>query len=339
MSEHVLVTGGTGFVGGWAVAELLRRGYRVRAAVRDLTGADTVRAAVAPVAESTERLDFVQLDLLSDTGWSEAMDGVDSVMHIAAQMGLTGDQDARRLIDVARGGSQRVLDAATRAGIRRVVMTSAANAASHSSYTVDDISDETLWTDPDDPALIPYRRAKTLAEKSAWEFVETTSGAPELTTVLPGAVFGPVLRAETVGSVSIIARMLAGRMPWIPRIGLEVVDVRDLVDLHIRALESPAAAGQRFLGTGEFLWMRDIARTLRADLGTDAAKVSTRPAPDLLVRLAARRDTALAELIPALGRKNRHSTAKAHELLDWRPRPARETVTDCARSLFAHAIV
>ncbi|MFF0452860.1 NAD-dependent epimerase/dehydratase family protein [Nocardia africana] len=339
MSERVLVTGATGFVGSWAVAELLRRGYQVRATVRDLAKADKVRDALTPVAGSTENLDFAELDLLSDTGWSEAMDGVDSVMHVAAQMGLVGAQDPQRLIDVARGGSQRVLSAATQAGIRRVVMTSAANAASHSSYTVEDISDETLWTDPADPTLIPYRRAKTLAEKAAWEFAETTTGAPELTTVLPGAVFGPILSAGTVGSVSIIARMLGGRMPWIPHIGLEVVDVRDLVDLHIRALESSAAAGQRFLGTGEFLWMRDVARTLRTDLGADAAKVSTRPAPDFLVRLAARRNTELAELIPALGRKNRHSTAKAQQLLGWRPRQARETVADCGRSLLAHDAV
>lgn len=339
MPDRVLVTGATGFVGGWCVAQLLARGYQVRAVVRDPAKADRLRAAVQPIAGDTDRLEFARADLLSDDGWDPAMAGIDLVMHVAAQMSLADDQDPQRLLEVARDGSRRVLSAATRAGVRRVVMTSAANAASHSSYSVEDVSDETLWTDPDDPDLIPYRRAKTLAERAAWRFAETTPGAPELTTVLPGAVFGPVLSGDAVGSVSIIARMLDGTMPWVPRIGLEVVDVRDLADLHIRALESPAAAGERFLGTGEFLWMRDIAQALRAELGPAADRVSTRPAPDFLIRLAARRIPALRELAPALGRKNRHSTAKAHELLDWQARPARRTITDCGRSLLEHGLV
>lgn len=338
MPDRVLVTGATGFVGGWCVAQLLERGYRVRAVVRDLAKADRVRAAVQPADEDADRLEFARADLLSDDGWDEAADGAQAVMHVAAQMGVTAGQDPSRLIEVARDGSRRVLAAATRAGVQRVVMTSAANAASHSSYTVDEVTDETLWTDPDDPDLIPYRRAKTLAEKAAWEFAETTPGAPELTTVLPGAVFGPVRSADAAGSVTIIARMLDGTMPFVPRIGLEVVDVRDLADLHIRALESPAAAGQRFLGTGEFLWMRDIAHTLRAELGPAANRVSTRPAPDFLIRIAARRNPELRELAPALGRRNVHSTAKARELLDWQPRPARRAVADCARSLLEFGI-
>jgi nucleoside-diphosphate-sugar epimerase len=226
------------------------------------------------------------------------------------------------------------MGAATAAGVRRVVMTSAANAASPSSYATEGSTDETLWTDPDDPTLIPYRRAKTLAELAAWQ-LSKEPGAPELTTVLPGAVFGPVLASTTTGSVGIIARMLRGEMPRVPRIGLEVVDVRDLVDLHLRAMESPVAAGERFLGTGEFVWMREMAEALRAGLGGSAGHVSTRRVPDLLVRLAARRDPALAEIAPALGRRSRHSTAKARQLLGWSPRPARETVVDCGRSLIA----
>lgn len=339
MSDLVLVTGATGYVGGWCVAELLRRAYRVRATVRDLAKADAVRAAVERITGTTDRLEFAKADLLSNAGWADAMAGVDHVMHVAAQLRLGDGQDPHRLIQVAVEGSQRVLRAATEAKVRRVVMTSAANAASHSSYTVEDVSDETLWTDPSDPTLIPYRRAKTMAEKAAWDYVETTAAAPELTTVLPGAVLGPILSGYALGSVSIIARMLGGQMKWVPRIGLEVVDVRDLVDLHIRALESPAAARQRFLGTGGFLWMRDIARTLKADLGQQAASVSTRPAPDFLVRLAARRDASLREVTPSLGRKNRHSTAKAHQILGWQSRPARETVADCGRSVLAHRVV
>jgi nucleoside-diphosphate-sugar epimerase len=233
-----------------------------------------------------------------------------------------------------------VLKAATAAGVKRVVLTSAANAASPSSYATEGVTDETLWTDPDDPTLIPYRRSKTVAERAAWAYLAEHDGSTELTTVLPGAVFGPILTKENIGSVSIIARMIGGAMPGVPRIGFEVVDVRDLADIHIKAMTAPGAAGERFLATGEFIWMRDIAQTLRDGLGTDGAKIATRQLPNFAVRLAARfADKSLREITPALGRRNRHSTDKAKQVLGWQPRPATETVLDCARSLIANAAI
>ncbi|AKU14725.1 NAD-dependent epimerase/dehydratase family protein [Luteipulveratus mongoliensis] len=338
MSGVTLVTGGSGYIGGWAIAELLRRGDTVRATLRNPARAAEVSDAVRQVAGSTGRLEFATADLSSDDGWDAAMDGVEKVLHVASPMGITTEGDADSLIRPAVDGTRRIMRAATEAGVRRVVMTSAANAASPSSYAEEGVTDETLWTDLNDSSLIPYRRAKTMAERAAWEMAERP-GAPELTTVLPGAEFGPILSASTTGSVSIVARMLGGKVSRVPRIGFEVVDVRDLVDLHLRAMGAPEAAGQRFLGTGEFIWMRDMAEALRVGLGDDATKVSVRGVPDFLVRLAARRDSALREIAPALGRKNRHSTAKAYEVLGWQARPARETVVDCGRSLLDHGAV
>jgi nucleoside-diphosphate-sugar epimerase len=158
-------------------------------------------------------------------------------------------------------------------------------------------------------------------------------GSTTLATVLPGAVLGPILTPDNLGSVRIIARMLQGRMPGAPKIGLEVVDVRDLAELHLRAMTSPEAAGQRFLGTGEFVWMRQIAEALRTELGAHAAKVPTRELPNLVVRFAALFDPGLRSITMSLGRRNRHSTAKAERVLGWRARPAAQTVVDCARSL------
>lgn len=318
MSELVLVTGGTGYIGGWCVAELVNRGYDVRTTVRDHT--KKVPGAETAVA-----------DLTADDGWAAAMKDVDYVLHVASPLGLNNTDD---LINTAVGGTTRVLGAAKEAGVRRVVMTSAANAASPSNYATDGVTDETLWTDPDDPTLIPYRRSKTLAERAAWDLLAGSD--TELTTVLPGAVFGPLLTPNTSGSVGIIQRMLTGKMPGMPRIGLEIVDVRDLADLHLRAMTSPEAAGERFLGTGEFLWMRDMAHTLHDGLGR---QVSTRQLPDFAVRLAARfSDPSLREITPALGRRNRHSTEKARRVLGWHPRPARETVLDCAKSLIEQGL-
>jgi nucleoside-diphosphate-sugar epimerase len=339
MPELVLVTGGSGYVAGWCVAELLRRGYHVRTTVRSPEREKSVTEAVSTAVDPAGRLSFAVADLTADEGWEAALKGVDYVLHVASPLGAASD-DPAALIGPARDGTLRVLRAATAAGVRRVVMTSAANAASPSSYATEGVTDETLWTDPDDPTLIPYRRSKTLAERAAWDFMETYDGPTELTTVLPGAVFGPILTSGNLGSVGIVARMLSGGMSGVPRIGLEVVDVRDLVDVHIRAMTSPAAAGQRFLATGEFVWMADMARTLREGLGEEGRRVSTRQVPDFVVRLVARfRDPSLREITPALGRRNRHSTEKARTVLGWEPRPARAAVLDCARSLIAHGVV
>jgi len=335
MGESVLVTGGTGYVAGWVIAELLLRGYTVRTTVRSLSKGDAVTAAVATVTDPGGRLSFAVADLTRDAGWAEAVTGMDYVLHVASPLGDEHSKDPQTLIVPARDGTLRVLRAATAAGVKRVVMTSAANAASPSSYADEGVTDETLWTDPDDPALVPYRRSKTMAERAAWDFMASYQGPTTLTTILPGAVLGPILSAGNLGSVRIVQRMVGGSMPGVPRIGLEVVDVRDLADIHIRAMTSPDAAGQRFLATGEFVWMREMAAALRAGLGPLGAKVPTRQLPDLVVRATALFDASLRAITVSLGRKNRHSTDKAKRLLGWQPRPAAETVVGCAQSLIA----
>ncbi|MCI2421336.1 NAD-dependent epimerase/dehydratase family protein [Saccharopolyspora sp. K220] len=337
MAETVVVTGGTGYVAGWAIVALVERGYTVRTTVRTSGKEKAVRDAVASVVDPGDRLSFVHADLLRDEGWDAAMTGVDCVLHVASPLGDERSKDAEALIVPARDGALRVIGAATRAGVRRVVMTSAANAASPASYTSEGVTDETLWT-IDDPSLSAYRRSKTLAEKAAWDLMADYDGPTELTTVLPGAVFGPILTADNIGSTQIIQRMLQGKTRGAPKIGLEVVDVRDLVDLHIRAMTSPDAAGQRFLGTGEFIWMSEIAQALKTELGEKAASVSTRELPNLAVRIAALFDPSLRAITISLGRRNRHSTAKAERVLGWKPRPAARTAVECAESLIAHGV-
>lgn len=338
MTDRVLVTGGTGYVAGWAIVALLERGYAVRTTIRSANKEAIVRAAVSSVVDPGERLSFAYADLLEDDGWDDAMEGISHVLHVASPLGDERSNDPDVLIAPARDGALRVLGAAVRAGVQRVVMTSAANAASPMSYTTEGVTDETLWT-VDDPSLPAYRRSKTIAEKAAWDFMARHVGDTQLTTVLPGAVLGPILSADNVGTAAIVQRMLQGKMPGAPKIGLEVVDVRDLVDLHIRAMTSSDAGGQRFLGTGPFIWMREIAQAVRDGLGEKAASVPTRELPNVAVRLASLFDPSLRALTVSLGRRNRHSTEKAARVLGWVPRPAEETVVACARSLVAHGVV
>jgi nucleoside-diphosphate-sugar epimerase len=335
VTETVLVTGGTGFVAGWCIAELLRRGYAVRTTVRDLSKEAAVRAAVAPVVDSTDLLTVVVADLTRDQGWDAAVAGCDYVLHVASPLGAEAPRDRDALVGPARDGTLRVLRAATKAGVRRVVMTSAAAAATPASSSAGSVADETVWADPDDPIFNAYRRSKVLAERAAWDFMAANTGPTTLTTILPGAVFGPVLTTANLGSVQVIGRLLQGRLPGVPRLGFWIVDVRDLADLHIRAMTSPQAAGQRFVAVGDFMWMQDIARTLRARLGEHAAKVPTRRLPDFAVRLMALFVPPLRAVTPGLGQRRSFSSAKARQVLGFTPRPATTTVVDCAQSLTA----
>ena len=206
------------------------------------------------------------------------------------------------LIAPARDGTLRVLRAAMKAGVKRVVMTSAA-AAARPPLTSDRASDETIWSDPDDPQFDAYRVSKILAERAAWDFVGREGKDAALTTILPGAVFGPVLDAQNLGSVQIIQGLLKGRPGALPRLGFWIVDVRDLADLHIRAMTAAEAAGQRFIAAGEFMWMEEIAKTLRAQLGEAGAKIATRRLPDFVVRLLLPFMSNLRSLAPLLGRR------------------------------------
>ena len=329
MAQTVLVTGGTGFIAGWCIVQLLERGYAVRTTVRDAAKEQRVRAAVRG---NTDRLSIVVADLNDDRGWDAAVAGCDYVLHVASPLGGGAVKDRHALVAPARDGTLRVLRAAAKAGVKRVVMTSAA-ATARPPLTSDRVSDETIWADPEDPQFDAYRVSKILAERAAWDFMQSEGKASMLTTILPGAVFGPLRDAENLGSVQIIHGMLRGRPGALPRLGFWIVDVRDLADLHIRAMTAAAAAGQRFIAAGEFMWMEGMAKTLRAQLGEQGAKVPTRRLPDFVVRLLLPFMANLRTLAPLLGRRFPINTDKSRKVLAFAPRPAAATLVDCARSL------
>jgi nucleoside-diphosphate-sugar epimerase len=328
MPETILVTGGTGFVAGWTIVELLRRGYRVRTTVRSLDKEAGLRQAVGAKTEAGDALTVAAADLTQDAGWDAAAGGCDAVLHIASPMGAAGSDEI--LIAAAREGTLRVLRAAVDAGVDRVVMTSS-TAACTPAGPLDRAIDETDWTDPDQPDLAAYRRSKVLAERAAWDFVAGRSCA--LITILPGAIFGPVLAPAQEGSVTIVRRLLQGQPPALPRLAFNITDVRDLADLHIRALASPEAAGERFIALGEALWFGEIAAILKARLGVRAAKVPTANMPDLVARGLAAVSPQMKALLPLLGRTQAFSSDKARRLLGFSPRPAADTIADCGASL------
>jgi len=336
--KTVLVTGGSGFLGGWCLVELLRHGYRVRTTVRDLAREAEVRAAIATEVDPSDRLAVLAADLRSDDGWGEAVQGCDYALHVASPFPPTQPKDPDELIVPAREGTLRVLNASLDAGVERVVITSSVAAVTGGGKPSSALLSEEDWSDPDNPKLSAYARSKTIAERAAWDLVHKRGGAERLATVNPGAIVGPVLSDDRSFSLQAIERLLRG-MPGVPRIGFSFVDVRDVVDLELRAMTAPEAGGERFVATTQFLWMSEIAAVLRDRLGEAAAKVPKRSVPDLLVRTMAIFDPGVRSVVGQLGRKTELSSEKARTRLGWTPRPIEESVVECAQSLIDKGIV
>ncbi len=337
--ETVLVTGGTGFLGGWCAVELLRSGYTVRTTVRDLRRGDDVRASLAAGGvEPGERLSILAADLGADEGWDEAVTGCDYVLHVASPFPPAQPKDPNELIAPARDGALRVIDASLDAGVRRVVMTSSVAAIRHGrSPSTAEPYNEADWTDPQDLRRTPYVRSKTIAERAAWDHVRERGAESRLAVVNPGAIIGPVLSEDRSFSLQVIERLLGG-MPAVPRLGFALVDVRDVADLHIRAMTAPKAGGERFLAVNRFLWMKDVAAILRERLGAGAAKVPTRVAPDLLIRAMGLFDPSVRTIVNDLGESPTYTAEKAKTTLGWETRPIDDSIADTAQSLIERGL-
>jgi nucleoside-diphosphate-sugar epimerase len=329
-----LVTGGTGFLGGWCIVSLLERGYDVRTTVRDLAREQTVLDAVQRAGvDPGLRVQVVAADLTSDDGWGDAVAGCRYVLHVASPFPSVQPKDPDELIVPARDGALRVLRAALDAGVEHIAMTSSV-AAVRSDRSSSEAAPytEADWTDGDNPAWTPYTRSKTLAEQAAWQHVRAASAPERLTTINPGAIIGPALSGDHSYSLQAIQRLLDG-MPAAPRLGFTFVDVRDVADLHVRALTKPAAGGERFIATDRFLWLPDVATILRDRLGDAARKVPSRVAPNALIRALALFDGSIRSVVGDLGKRAWYSSEKARTTLGWTTRPVEDSIEDCARSL------
>jgi len=331
----ILVTGGSGFLGSHCILQLLAAGQRVRTTVRSLKREGDVRAMLQEGgAEPGDRLSFIAADLEDDAGWSEAVAGCDSVLHVASPFPPSLPVHEDELIVPAREGTLRVLRASRDAGVRRVVLTSSFAAIGYGRGPQEAPFDETSWTDPDGDGVTPYVKSKALAERAAWDFLADEGGGLELSVVNPVGVFGPVLGPDYSTSILLVQRLMDGAMPGCPRLIFGAVDVRDVADLHVRAMTHPAAKGERFLAVaGDFLSMVDIARMLRRRMGASARRVPTWPLPNWLVRLAAIRDPAAKQILPELGKRKNATGEKATRLLGWAPRSVEESIVATAESL------
>jgi nucleoside-diphosphate-sugar epimerase len=331
----VLVTGGSGFVGSHCILQLLAAGHRVRTTVRNLSREADVRAMLKiGGAEPAEELSFFAADLENDAGWPEAVAGCDYVLHVASPFPRSVPDDENELIVPARDGALRVLRAARGAGVKRVVLTSSFAAIGYGQKPQDAPFNETNWTNPNAEDVQPYTKSKTLAERAAWDFIAREGGSLELAVVNPVGIFGPVLGPDYATSILLVQRMMDGALPGCPKLHFGAVDVRDVADLHLRAMTDPAAKCERFLAVaGDFLSMIEIARILRSRLGAAANRVPTRELPDWMVRLAVLKDPAVKQILPELGKRKNGTSEKAIRVLGWAPRSREDAIVATAESL------
>jgi nucleoside-diphosphate-sugar epimerase len=333
--ELVLVTGGSGFIATHCMLQLLAAGYRVRTTVRSLAREADVRATLkAAGADVGDRLAFFAADLMADAGWAEAAVGCDFVLHVASPFPVNVPKHEDELIVPAREGALRVLRAARGAGVKRVVQTSSFAAIGYGHPEVARPFTEHDWTAPEGGGVTAYAKSKTLAERAAWDFMAREGGDMELAVVNPVGVFGPALGADFSTSIEIIKRMMDGALPALPRVTFGVVDVRDVADLHLRAMTDPAAAGERFLAVaGEFVSMRDIGLILKNRMGSAGRRVPTRELPDWLLRIVALFDPSVGQIVPELGKRKTATNDKARRVLGWSPRSTEDAIVATAESL------
>jgi nucleoside-diphosphate-sugar epimerase len=331
----VLVTGGSGFIGSHCILQLLAAGHEVRTTVRSLKREGDVRALLKQGGvEPGDRLSFYVADLESDAGWPEAVAGCDYVLHVASPFPPNIPKHEDELIVPAREVALRVLRASRDASVERVVLTSSFAAIGYGHKPQTAPFDETSWTDPNGDDVTAYVKSKTLAERAAWDFIAKEGGALELSVVNPVGVFGPVLGPDYSTSILLVQRMMDGAMPGCPKLYFGAVDVRDVADLHLRAMTDPAARGERFLAVaGDFLSVLGIAKLLKARMGAAAKRVPTRQLPNWLVRIAALRDPAVKQIVPELGTVKNGSNEKARRVLGWAPRSNEEALVATAESL------
>lgn len=339
MAGTVLVTGGTGYIAGELIRQLLARGWTVHATVRSKEKSEArLRKRFGRVDE--DRFKLFEAELMSDAGWAEAVAGCTHVAHVASPIAVSTPKDENDMIVPAREGTLRALRFAKEAGVRRFVQTSSMAAVAYGRsekvYTVD----ESDWTDIAHPDVYPYVKSKTIAERAARDWMAHNGEGMEFVSINPSMVLGPVDDADFSPSVVAIKQVLDGSMPMAPDLGFAIVDTRDVADLHVRCLEQSGLANERFLAAGRFLKIIEVADVLRAHLPADRVrKVPRKVMPNWMVSVLSLFNPGVRSIKSELGKTRNVDASHAKERLGWETRPAEESIVDCAKSLFEHGVV
>ena len=338
-STRVLVTGANGFIGLHTVLHFLKSGYHLGATVRTEEQGEIVRQTLAKHAD-TSKLEFIRADLTNDEGWEQAVAGCDFVLHLASPFPAEAPKDENELIIPAREGTLRVLRAAQKAGVKRVVLVSSLAAITGGHERENRTFNESDWTDTN-KTNYAYSRSKTLAEQAAWEFIRSSENrnGMELVTVNPSNVFGPVLDNRHHTSTEWFLTLLRREIPGLTRTQLHFVDVRDLVNMIEKAMTTPEAAGKRFIANGASIQLQEFALILDRNFASRGYRVPTRVLPDWLIRFFAIFVPKTKPVVDTLGWQYVISIDQARSLLGWKPRPYEGTILEMAQSLIDENMV
>ncbi len=316
MTQRVFITGISGFLASHIALKLLKNGSKVTGSVRSMAKAEHIRKVLQTHGADTARLSFVELDLLQDDGWEEAIANHDYLIHTASPFVTTMPDDPQTLIKPAVEGTERALQAGMNANVTRIVLTSSTVAIAHGHGKHHNKTlTEADWTNVEGDDVTAYVLSKTLAEKKAWELVETAGRKDILTVINPGFIMGPVLEKDIGTSGALIHKMMSGGFPASPDIYFSCIDVRDAAELHINAMANKDIAGRRCLAAGPTIPLLDIANSLARKFPDYAKKLPTRRMPDLLVRLGALFDSEIKTASKLLGRKHQVDASCAKALL------------------------
>ncbi len=342
--QTVLVTGATGFIASHCILKLAEAGYKIRGTTRDLSRVASIEKSLTAASDEYAggaiiNIDWFLTNLKEDKGWDEAMSGCDYVLHVASPLSLEKPKHEDDLIIPAREGTLRVLNAASKHNIKRVVVTSSVAAIIHGHGNRDGPFTEKDWSNPNAKSCSAYSRSKTYAERAAWAFMQEDTSGMELSCVNPSVVLGPILEKDYGISVSIVKKLLNGSFPVLPKISLNLVDVRDVAALHLLAMTHANAAGERFICNEKDLWLEDIATVLRQHLPAYTKRLPKRILPNWLVKCVSPFDSRMHNIKYQLSKQNKIDSSKAKNILGWQSRPYKEAINASADSLLKFKII
>lgn len=339
-NRRVLLTGISGFLGSHTAIQLLNKGYKVTGTVRNLSRANDLKAIIEKHTPHIQNLTIAEADLNDESKWPELTKNIDFIQHIASPFPRSLPKHESELIEPAKNGVLNILKSASVNNVKRVVITSSVAAVVYGknkknlnlTFTEKDWTDESNKKDS-----TPYFRSKTIAEKAAWEYLKKNPSGLELVTVLPGAILGPVLEDDFGTSANIVIKTIDGSIPAIPKIGVEIIDVRSVADLLIKAMELPQANNQRYLASSGYLSFKNIAGILKKEYPN--RKVPSKELPDFFVKLLSNFETSLKPILIDLGIERKIDRSKAVNELNWQPLSMEEAILSCAESVIALKIV
>lgn len=339
-NKEVLLTGVSGFLGSHTAIELLNRGYKVTGTLRDLKRADSLRSIISKHTDNIDNLSFFQAELLDKEVWKEASMNKDYVIHAASPFPRELPKDENDLIIPAKEGTLNVLNAAKANNVKRVILVSSISTVVYgkTKAEMDQVFTEENWTDITNKTdTKPYIRSKTIAEKAAWDFMEREGAGMEMVSILPGAMLGPVLEEDFGTSANIVIKILDGKMPAMPKIAFEIVDVRSVAQLLVDVIEKEHAAGNRFMASSGHMTMKQLANVLK--LNYKDKKIKNFEMPNFLSRFIALFEPSLKPILLDLGITRKIDASKAKRVLGWKPISKEDAILDCAESVLNIGII